>query len=289
MASELPLIVIVGPTASGKTALAIELAKKYGGEIICADSRTVFRKMNIGTAKPTPSEQAEVPHWGIDLVAPGDRFTAAAFQEYAVQAIADIRSRGKLPIVAGGTGLYIDGLIFSYDYPTEITAKQRVQFDSMSRDELYQYCVEKDIELPINDKNKRHLIRAALTSDFEDSRRETILPDSYVFGVAVDKGLLRDRIHLRSEHMFEDGVVNEAKQLGEKYGWESEAMTGNIYPLIRSYLEGEATKEQVVNTFEVRDWQLAKRQMTWFRRNPFISWGMTGDILDRVEQLFTTE
>lgn len=289
MATEQPLIVIVGPTASGKTALAIEVAKKYDGEVICADSRTVYREMDIGTAKPTLDERSGIPHWGIDLVAPGERFTAAAFQSYANQCISDIRRRGKLPIIAGGTGLYVDGIIFNYNYPAEATDMQRAKFESMEREDLFRYCVEKGIALPINDKNKRHLVRAALTDGLYCSRRESIISNSYVFGVVVEKTVLRSRIRTRSEQMFRDGVIDEAKRLGDKYGWDSEAMTGNIYPLMRSYLMGESSRDQVVAKFEDRDWQLAKRQMTWFRRNQFLAWGTTDDIYDRIEQLFTAE
>ena len=112
--NETPLIVIVGPTASGKTSLAIKLAKKFGGEIICADSRTVYRDMDIGTAKPTLVERQEVAHWGLDLVEPGQLFSAADFKEYATKRIAEIRDRGNIPFLVGGTGLYIDGVIFNF-------------------------------------------------------------------------------------------------------------------------------------------------------------------------------
>lgn len=289
MATIRPLIVIVGPTASGKTSLAIDVAKKYDGEVICADSRTVFREMNVGTAKPSLEEQASVRHWGLDLTAPGERFTAAAFQAYATEAIADIRSRGKLPIIAGGTGLYIDGLIFDYRYPEEPTDDDRKMFEAMSTEELHKYCLDNDLELPFNDKNKRHLIRTALQAGAEQGRRDSLLPDTWVFGIVTEKAVLQERIRVRTEHMFEDGVVEEAKQLGKKYGWDSEAMTGNIYPLIHAYLKGECSEQEVVDTFMTRDWQLAKRQMTWFRRNPMIAWGNRGDILRRIDELFTAE
>ena len=108
----LPLVVIVGPTASGKTALAIELAEQHNGEIICADSRTVYKYMDVGTAKPNQVEQARVPHWGIDLIEPGDYFSAADFKNYAVQKIEEIRGRGHIPFLTGGTGLYIDAVLF---------------------------------------------------------------------------------------------------------------------------------------------------------------------------------
>lgn len=289
MATRTPLIVIVGPTASGKTTLAIEVAKKYEGEIICADSRTVFREMNIGTAKPTLDERDGIPHWGLNLTAPGERYTAAAFKQYTNNAIIDIRSRGKVPIIAGGTGLYVDGIIFDYEFPREVVASERSRLEAMSVDKLHQYCVENNLELPINDKNKRHLVRVALQGDVPQRRRESLLNNTYIFGLAIRKQELRHRIEIRAEHMFEDGVVNEAKLLGNKYGWESEAMTGNIYPLVRQYIDQQASLEETIHAFVARDWQLAKRQMTWFRRNPFIVWGDRGDISARIDQLFTAE
>ena len=114
--AKLPLVVITGPTASGKTSLAIRLAKQYNGEIVCADSRTIYRDMDVGTAKPTRAEQEAVPHWGLDLVRPGEMFSVAQFKEYALQKISEIRSRGRLPFLVGGTGLYIDAVLFDFQF-----------------------------------------------------------------------------------------------------------------------------------------------------------------------------
>ena len=278
-----PLIVIVGPTASGKTSTAITLAKKLGGEVISADSRTVFREMDIGTAKPTSREQSGIPHWGIDLTAPGQRFTAAAFQRYATQTIADIRARGRHPIITGGTGLYIDGVIFEYDFPREPTPEQRAAFESMTQRQLYEYCIKNNISLPHNDKNKRHLVRAALQGNEPTQRRQLPIDNSIIVGIATKYDEIEQAIADRTEQMFEDGVVEEARMLGKKYGWESEAMTGNIYPLIRDHLENGLPINQVKATFLSRDRQLAKRQMTWFRRNPHIVWLKRSEIVPYVE------
>lgn len=272
-----PLIVIVGPTASGKTALAIDIAKRGNGEVICADSRTVFREMDIGTAKPSPAEQAGVTHWGLDLADPGQRYTAAAWQLYAQGKIADIRSRDRLPIVVGGTGLYIDGLIFDYQYPAEPSAEQRQKLEGMSAEELYKYCVSNNIQLPENDKNKRHLVRSIVHSGLPNKRRQQIVDNTVVVGITTEIEQLKHRIASRTEQMFADGVVEEARRLGNKYGWDSEAMTGNIYPLLRDYIEGRVTLDGAKQAFRQRDWQLAKRQLTWFRRNPYIAWGVPDD------------
>lgn len=267
-----PVIVIIGPTASGKTDLAIKVALRRPAEIICADSRTVYREMDIGTAKPSLEEQSGIPHWGLDLTKPGQRFTAAEFQAYAKQKIAEIQARGKLPIVVGGSGLYIDGLIFDYQFPSEPSRQQRDLFEAMSQSQLYKYCLQNNIELPINDKNKRHLISAALRANRQPKRNQALKHKLFVVGIATQKSKLRLNIAQRTEHMFERGVVNEASLLGEKYGWDSEAMTGNIYPIIHQYILGQASLDQAKQAFRERDWQLAKRQMTWFRRNPYILW-----------------
>lgn len=289
MATEQPLIVIVGPTASGKTALSIDVARRFNGEVIAADSRTVFRDMNIGTAKPTLEERRGIQHWGFDLVAPGERYTAAAFQKYAVRTIADIRARGKVPIIVGGTGLYVDGIVFNFDYPTEVDSALREQFEAMTTEQLYRYCTENAIALPTNYKNRRHLLQSILQANVKRSRRDRPIVNAYMFGVAVDKSVLRTRINARAEQMFADGVVGEAKRLGDMYGWDNEAMRGNTYPLLRRYLAGDASEAEVYEAFRYRDWQLAKRQMTWFRRNPYISWGTSNDIARQITQLFTVE
>ena len=267
-----PVVVIVGPTASGKTDLAIKTALRYDGEVICADSRTIFQDMDIGTAKPTITERQGVAHWGLDLRKPGERFSAAEFQAYAKLAIDDIQSRGKLPIVVGGTGLYVDSLIFDYDFPEQIDDKQRGKLEAMSVEILYKYCIDNNIIITSNHKNKRHLISAIAQSNQEVKRSITFQQNFIVVGIATDKPTLRNNIVTRTEHMFESGVVDEARMLGEKYGWDGEAMTGNIYPIIRQYLNGEVSRDQAKQAFCDRDWQLAKRQMTWFRRNPYIIW-----------------
>lgn len=268
----LPLVIIVGPTASGKTGLAIRLAKHFGGEIICADSRTVYKDMNIGTAKPSISEQAGVPHWGLDLVDPTQKITAKQFQSYAVEKIKDVRQRGKIPFLVGGTGLYVDAVIYQYDFPTPIDEKLQKELEELSTQELYDYCIKNNIELPINDKNKRHLIRAIGHSGQSPKRRDAIVDDTIVVGISTDKQILLQRIHDRTEEMFSHGVVDEAAHLVEKYGWDSEAMTSNVYRSLRPYLEGISTIDEAKEQFKIRDWQLAKRQLTWFRRNKKITW-----------------
>lgn len=270
--AKLPLVVITGPTASGKTSLAIRLAKRYNGEIICADSRTIYRDMDIGTAKPTMAEREVVPHWGLDLVSPGETFSAAQFKEYALQKISEIRSRGCLPFLVGGTGLYIDAVIFNFQFGDPPDSALRRELEKRTVAELQYYCYKYNIKLPENNKNKRYLIRAIEQKSKNNRYNFMTRDNSIVVGIATNKEILRTRIMLRSEQLFSNNVVDEAIRLSRKYGWDNEAMTGNVYPLVREFLNKNITESELKRQFVVADWQLAKRQMTWLRRNPFIMW-----------------
>lgn len=272
MATEPPLIVIVGPTASGKTSLAIKLAERFGGEIICADSRTVYRDMDIGTAKPSVGEQARVPHWGLDLVDPGERFTAADFKRYAVAKIAEIRERDRVPFLVGGTGLYVDAVVFDYQFGVDAKTSTREMLEKMTLDELHRYCNNNDIDLPENAQNRRYVIRAIEQGGVNHKRNMRPRENTIIVGIATKRDILRTRIEHRAEQLFDYGVVDEAIMLGKKYGWDNEAMTGNIYPLVCQYLSKTLTLREVQHKFTILDWRLAKRQLTWLRRNPYIVW-----------------
>lgn len=272
MATGSPLIVIVGPTASGKTSLAITLAEKYGGEIICADSRTIYKDMDIGTAKPSKDEQDRVPHWGLDLVEPGERFTAADFKDYANLKIKEIRARNHIPFLVGGTGLYVDGVLFDYQFGPDINEERRKKLEVLSITELQEYCLKNNIKLPENLQNKRHLIRAIEQKTINRGRSASPVNGAIIVGITTKKDTLRTRIAERTEQLFANDVAKEATRLGKKYGWQSEAMTANIYPLLHLFLENKLTIDQVKEKFITLDWQLAKRQLTWLRRNPYIKW-----------------
>lgn len=269
MSKSSPLIVITGPTASGKTGLAIELAERYGGEIICADSRTIYRGMDIGTAKPTLSEQARVPHHLINVVNPDDRYTAADFQRDAYAVIEDIRARQKIPFLVGGTGLYIDAVVREYTWPRRAIDNGSLLLKSI--DELQLMIKEQQKSLPVNSRNKRHLINVLMRED-GGSALPKPADSTFVVGIATKKELLHERIMLRAQEMFAHGVVDETRKLGEVYGWGSEAMTSNIYPIVRRMIQGEITEQAAIELFAARDRQLAKRQLTWLRRHDYVRW-----------------
>lgn len=265
-----PLIVITGPTASGKTGLALELAERYQGEIICADSRTIYRGMDIGTAKPTHEERARVPHHLLDVVEPGETFTAKNFQVLAKATIADIRARGNVPFLVGGTGLYIDSVILDYQWPEQV--EDREQYEHLSVDELSTMLKNQHIALPTNELNRRHLVNALVRGGKAGGSRTTPLENTIVVAIATDASVLANRIRKRAQQMFGMGVVEEARQLAERYGWDSEAMTSNIYPIIRQVVEEQLSQPEAVELFIKKDKQLAKRQLTWLRRHSFVRW-----------------
>ena len=267
-----PLIVIVGPTASGKTSLAINLAEIYGGEIICADSRTVYKDMDIGTAKPSYEDCQRVPHWGIDLVYPYEYFSAAEFKQYSLKKIEDIRSRNKIPFLVGGTGLYIDAIVFDYKFGNKSDVKKRTLLEKLTIEELWEYCSKNNIELPDNYNNKRYVIRCIEQGGINNSRKVEINNNIIVVGISTDRDNLRKRIKDRIEQFFDNNVVEEAKILGKIYGWDNRAMSGNIYPILHKYIDNKINIEEAKAEIFYRDWHLAKRQMTWFRRNKNIEW-----------------
>lgn len=289
MATDQPLIAIVGPTASGKTGLALELAERWNGEIVCADSRTIYRGMDVGTAKPTKEEQARVRHWGLDLVEPDQTFSAADFQRYAREAIKDIRRRGKVPFLVGGTGLYVDSLLYDFSFGGEPDKELRHKLEEMTLNELHVYCKYNNVKLPDNSRNKRYVIRGIERKSVSGINKTTINANSYIVGIATRMNTLRTRIEARTEQLFDHDVVGEATMLGKKYGWNHESMTGNIYPLVHSYLKDEASLSEIKDKFTTLDYRLAKRQLTWLRRNPDIMWTSLTEAPGYIEHLLATE
>lgn len=279
-----PLIVITGPTASGKTGLALDLAERYQGEIICADSRTVYRGMDIGTAKPTTEERARVPHHLLDVVDPGQVYNAHNFQQDAKRVIAQIRARNHVPFLVGGTGLYIDAITLDYEWPTTVRDDElNATLAKMTTDELQTLIQQHGLKLPQNDQNRRHLVGTILRADHQGSRRTTPPTDTHVVAIATDKAALHQRIALRAATMFATGVIEETRRLAATYGWESEAMTSNIYPIVRQVIEGTLSEQEAIDMFIARDRQLAKRQLTWLKRHEYITWLPLADAAEHIE------
>lgn len=285
MAAVVPLIVITGPTASGKTGLALELAERWNGEIICADSRTVYTGMDIGTAKPTAAEQKRVRHWLLDVVRPDERFTAADFQRLAREAIADIRSRGKIPFLIGGSGLYIDAVVLNFVFGSDVDFERRSQLQKLATDELKSLHTKQQIPLPENENNRRYLIRSIEKYNSFTSRSKQPEVTTFVFAIQTEKELLRERVRQRIDEMFTQNIVLETQQLLHVYGAEIEAMTGNSYRIIQRYIDGELSEAEAKELCIRRDMQLAKRQITWLKRHDYVQWHPLGEAKKAIEAI----
>lgn len=264
-----PLIVIVGETASGKSSLVNRLAKTYNGEIICGDSRTVYRGMDIGTAKPTTHDRLDVPHHMLDIVDPDERFSVAIFQRLTEQIIRDIVSRGRIPILVGGSGLYIDAVLFNYTLRSRVS--ERSDLDKYSTEELYALASNRRLE-PVSKTNRRYLIRLLQTGEAPPNNRDKIRDNCLVIGLKTDRSTLRYNIENRVEAMFRDGLKREVSDLLQRYTWEDYGMTGVGYKEFQAYYQGDASMGQVKRKIIANTLQLAKRQRTWFKRNQSIRW-----------------
>lgn len=290
MSVKKPLIVIVGPTASGKTALALDIAAKYSGEIICADSRTLYIGMDIGTAKPTAIERRLVPHHLLDILEPGERLGAAEFKRLAEIAIEDIRCREKVPILVGGSGLYIDSVIYNFQFPPSPEPAQREYLNGLSLTELL-HELKKVAPMLMSDidlRNRRRIIRAIETAGVGRQRLHHLPNDTLVIGLAMSKEVARQRITCRVKNMLEGGFIEEVKRIGLRYGWDSEAMNIIGYRACRQTALGLEPLEVGEAKFIAGDLALYKKQMTWFKRNKDILWvnspadanKLVGDFLD---------
>jgi len=267
-----PLIVIVGETASGKSALALELARRFNGELICADSWTVYKGFDIGTAKPTAAERAAVPHHLLDVADPAAGFSAVLFQKLAKQAIADIAARGKLPIMVGGTGLYIDSVLFDYGFLPATDPVLRAQLNAMTLQELIKRADALGLDVAgIDLRNKRRVIRLIENNGVRPTRRP-LRENTLLLGIKLDAEQLPVRITHRIDAMLAAGLESEVKQLAEKYSWAAEPMKGIGYGEWAAYFAGDQTLAETRQRIIKDTLDLAKRQRTWFKRNSSIHW-----------------
>ncbi len=276
------VIAVVGATASGKSAYAVDLAEKIGGEIISADSRLVYKGMNIGTAKPAIDEMRGIPHYMIDIVEPDINYSAGLYAKEAKKHVKDILSRGKTPVIAGGTGLYLRILLEDYKLPdVEPDYKLREELSKLSFDELSQILsdLDKNAVNTLERNDKKKIIR------YIEIVKITGLPLSKACGKNDDKefdiewiGLnfpreeLYERINKRVDLMVEQGLVEETKYLLKKYGRIPNIVDTIGYKEIISYLDGELTLDEAKNKLKQNTRNYAKRQLTWFRKNENINW-----------------
>ena len=284
-----PLIILTGPTAVGKTTTSIELAKRIGGEIVSADSMQVYKHMDIGSAKIKPSEMSGIPHYLIDVLDPREEFNVVRFKEMALQALEEIYAKGKIPIVVGGTGFYIQALLYDIDFTenTEDSNYRRELEDTLKihgNTFLHERLKEVDPEaaLEIHPNNIKRVIRALefyhssgqQISQHNEKERQKESPYNFLYFVLNDnRALLYERINKRVNQMIEQGLVEEVIQL-KNMGLAKDmvSMQGLGYKEILAYLEGETTLEEAITLLKRDTRHFAKRQLTWFRREKDVIW-----------------
>ncbi len=272
------VIAIAGPTASGKTGMAINMAEKIGGEIISADSRLVYKGFDIASAKPSMEERRGIPHYIIDIVEPEFDYSVADFYDDAKKVLYEILSRGKTPIVAGGTGLYFRVLLETYSLPrVEANPELRAELDSREKEDLLEEL--KIVDYPSYEKlktqNKRRIVRALevtkmLNKPFSEVsvQKEPEFDVEWLCPEMKSREELYDRINKRVDLMLEQGLLDETKFLLKKHGRIKNFVCTIGYKEMLAYLDGEMTLDEAVNLLKQNTRRYAKRQLTWFRRNP---------------------
>ncbi len=282
------VIVIGGPTASGKSGLAIKLAKKINGEIISADSMQIYKDMNIGTAKVTEEEMKGITHYMLDIVSPEERYSVSTYKKEAEKAIEEILEKGKIPIIVGGTGLYIESLIYGIEFQDEkIDEQYRKQLDTIAEIEGLEklYCEATKIDSQAMEKisknDKKRIIRVleiyhktgkTKTEQEIESRKTEIKYNYKSFAITMDRNKLYQRIEKRVDQMIENGLIQEVENIRKKYNKFPTAMQGLGYKEVIEYLENKTTKEEMVEKLKKETRHYAKRQLTWFRKYKEIIW-----------------
>ena len=282
------VIVICGPTASGKTALGVELAKKINGEVVSCDSMQIYKDMTIGTAKPLPEEMQGIKHYLIDFVSPDMRYSVAEFKQDATNAIEEILKNNKTPILVGGTGLYIDSLIYGIEYnDIEIDEGYRKELEQRIEEEgleaLYNKAKEIDAQAMeiISPNDKKRIMRVleiykatgkTKTEQELESRKNEVKYDFKIFAIDMQRSILYERINKRVDLMIKNGLIEEVEQLIKKYSEFPTAMQGLGYKEVVEYLNGKCSKEEMIENIKMQTRRYAKRQLTWFRKNKQTTW-----------------
>ncbi len=283
-----PLIAIVGPTATGKSQLAVRLAKKFGGEIVSADSWLVRRRLDIGTAKPSLKIRSQIPHHLIDIIDPDENFSAAEYKHLAETTINKLYLNGKLPLIVGGSGLYVDALLYNYSFLPPADINERRQLNAMSLGQLHTLALKKRLDLSLIDKrNKRKVIRLIETNGGIASQSR-LRRNSLVIGITMTRAELSNAISRRVDSMLEKGLEAEVSNLVSDYGWDCEALKGIGYHEWKLYFENQQslklTRERIIKD----TLNLAKRQQTWFKRNKSIHWFTTPVNYKQIDELITS-
>ncbi len=270
------IIVICGPTASGKTGLGIELANKINGEIISCDSMQIYKDMDIGTAKPTEEERKMAKHYLVDFVEPNERYSVSNFKKDAEETIKEILNKGKQPILVGGTGLYINSLIYNIVYKEEkIDLNFRKELDNIDLKELYEKASKIDPEAikKISQNDRKRITRileiyhstGKTKTELEKESRHELEYEYKIFVLSMDRDILYERINKRVDMMIEAGLIDEVKNILGKYKEFPTAMQGLGYKEVVEYLENKISKYEMIEKIKQESRRYAKRQLTWFR------------------------
>lgn len=264
------LIVVLGPTASGKTELGIRLAKKYDGEIICADSRTIYNDMDIGTAKPSKQQQAEVPHHLLDVVKPNESFSVVKFKTLCLKSIRQIRQKGKLPIIVGGSGLYIDSVLYDYGF----RIKNGPDTSKLSDAEIVKLAKATYGEelMGVDSKNTRRVAQLLERGPSIAADRKAVKIASKIIGLQLEKPQLKQNIEMRTVQMLNNGFIQEVENVRSKYGTDCAALTTTGYKQVGEFLDGQLSESGLEAAIVRATLKLSKKQLTWFRRNKQIAW-----------------
>lgn len=281
-----PIVFIVGETATGKSDLAVRIAKQHNGEIVSADSWVVRTNVDIGTAKPSKQQLREIKHHMIDVIDAGEAYSAARYKREAETSIRNIAKKGKLPIVVGGTGLYIDALLYDFSFLPPAEPETRKYLNSQSLSNLIEQAESAGLPLgEIDTRNKRRVIRLIETNGAAAERKPP-RPNVCIIGLLLNAEDREARIAHRVDNMLASGLEQEVQQLYLQYGWDCEALKGIGYSEWRLYFEDKQTLEITRQRIIKDTLQLAKRQRTWFKRNKSIHWYATPvkykDIDDKV-------
>lgn len=283
-----PLIVLVGETASGKSELALWLAERFNGELICADSWTVYKGFDIGTAKPLLSERARVPHHLLDVADAREGFSAAVFQRLANTAIHNISSHGSVPFLVGGTGLYIDSVLYNYGFLPPSNPELRSELNQLSLSEVLARAESLGLDTAgIDLRNKRRLIRLIENNGVWPSKQE-LRVNTVILGLSVPRQELLGNIERRVDAMLAIGLEQEVQELAKEYGWDAEPMKGIGYREWQAYFNGTQTYDETRQEIIKSTLDLAKRQRTWFKRNKSIHWLTTDDKRAQAVDIITT-
>lgn len=268
------IIAIVGPTASGKSALAMELAQQCNGEIICADSRTIYRGFNIGTAKPTEQDQQRVPHHLLDICEPGEGFSVAQFKKLAEKAMQNIWQRGKVALLVGGSGMYVDAVLFDYTFRAGKTHDEPEEYSQLSLEQMQSIVQQRypKESKSIDQNNRLRLAQILERGLAHDNDRRQLAYDCLILGLNPDRLLLKQKIDDRIEDMLNNGFIQEVKNLIKQYGHDCPQLGIIGYKHAASYIQGEISIQDMQERFARDDRALAKRQETWFKRNASIVW-----------------